>query len=418
MPSIDRRTFLGTLAVGAGVGLAGCSSSCPDSESPTPDAVFGAGEAGSGFQRLPGGAWPAPRFDAANTGYAPSRRAPTDTPTLRWRTTLPAPSVEDTAADVSSPTVADGRVYLTTGAGAFAVALRDGTDRWRNTDLTPATAGPTVGYERELAPPVVGDGVVYVATTDGVAALRTDDGTVAWRYTDAAATGTPALADGALFVPTDGGLVALDAADGRERWADGAGAETALPAVAEGTVVVAGEELTALDAATGDTRWTSPVRPEFYPVVADGTVYLGTYEGVVGVALADGTERWTVDRGSGRTFSAPVVTPETLYAVERPGEAGDATFALDRTGDGPPSPRWCSYVGEGAVTAATEGHAFALQNGGNDRSPPVRLVAFTERFGEAAWGFASAERLVPPAVLDGGVVTANRFGTVVAFGGG
>jgi outer membrane protein assembly factor BamB len=412
MPSIDRRTFLGTLSAGGALGLAGCSSSCPDSDSPEPAVVFGTGDAGSGFESLPGGSWPTPRFDARNTGHARSHRLP-DSPSVRWRTTLPTPDVEGVDAGTSPPTVADGRVYLTTGRGAVALSLRDGTDRWRRAEL-----GRPVGTDRVLAPPVVGEDAVFVATTDGLAALDPADGAVDWRYTSSAATGPPTVVGGGPVLPTDDGVVAL-AADGSERWSAPTGTASRPPlAATDGTVVVAGEAVTGLDAATGDRLWESSVRPESHPVVADGTVYLGTYEGLVGLRLDDGTERWTVDRGSGRAFSAPVVTDETVYAVERPGEAGDATFAFDRTGDGPPAPRWCSYVGEGAVAAAVDGHAVALQSGDEgDGAVPTRLVAFTRRFGEATWGFASAERALPPAVLDGGMVIANRLGTVAAVGG-
>jgi len=414
MPSTTRRTFLGTLAASAAVGVAGCSSSCPDSDAPEPSLVVETDDAGSGFETLPDGAWPAPRFDAGNTGHPPSRRPPTE-PSLRWRTTLPAPRVDGARADASSPTVADGRVYLTTGAGAFALALRDGAERWSVDDLTPATTEPADGYGTELVPPVVDDGTVYLATDSGVVARHADDGSTAWR-TDADVTGGSTAAGDTLFVPTVDGLLGLATDDGGRRWAVD-GVDATLPAVADGTVVVAGEETVALDAATGDRRWSAPVRTESHPVVADGTVYLGTYEGLVGLALDDGSERWRVDRGSGRTFSAPVVTPETVYAVERPGEAPDATFALDRTGDGPPDPRWCSYVGEGAVTAAAGDHAFALQSGPSDQRAPPRLVAFTERFGEATWGYATTDRPLPPALLDGGVVSVTHRGTVAAFGG-
>ena len=408
MPSITRRTFLGTLAVGATVGVAGCSSSCPDSDAPEPSVVVGADGATGAFETLPDGSWPAPRFDAGNTGHVPVR-PPTESPTVRWRTTLPTPRV-DGAADASSPTVADGRAYVTTADGAFALSLRDGTERWRH-ETTPATTGPTVGYDDELAPPIPADGRVYLATDEGVVALHADDGSVAWRATDAAATGVPTVHDDGLIVPTADGLASLDARDGSRRWT--ASVDATLPAVADGTVVAGGEETVALDVATGEREWSASTRAEFYPVVADGTVFLGTYSRLVGLALDDGAERWAVDRGGGRTFAAPVVTPETVYTVERPSEAPDATFALDRVGDGAPEPRWCSYVGEGAVTAAAGEHAFALQTGPGD----PQLVAFTERFGEATWGYAAADRPSPPAILDGGVVNVTRRGTVVAVGG-
>jgi outer membrane protein assembly factor BamB len=417
MPSIERRTFLGALSAGVVAGLGGCSSSCPDDDSPEPTTAVGTGGADGGFDSLPGGAWPTPRFDPANTGFVPSRRPPTDDPTLRWRATPPAPDVEGTIADVSPPTVADGRIFLTTGVGAFALSLRDGREMWRYTDRSPATGtGGAAGDAAELVSPVLDGDTAYVAAADGVVALRTDDGTERWRADDVAPTGTPAVADGAVFVPVRDGLAALDTAGGGRRWAATAPGSP-RPAVTDGVVVVAGEELYGLDAATGDRLWSSSVEPRSSPAVAGGTVHVGTDAGLAGVGLDDGTERWLVDRGGGRTYSTPVVTPETVYAVEKPGEAGDATFALDRTDDGAPEPRWCSYVGEGTVTAAAADHAFALQSHSDDRREPPRLLAFTRRFGEATWGYRSPDPVVSPAVLDGGVVTATRRGTVVAVGG-
>lgn len=412
MPSIDRRTLLGTLSTGVALGLAGCSSSCPDSDSPEPDTVFGTGDAGSGFDRLPGGSWPTPRFDAANTGHARPHRTPTDSPSLRWRTALPTPDIEGLDAGTSPPIVADGRVYLVTGAGPVALSLRDGSTRWRNADV-----GLPIGEDHELAPPVVGDDAVFAATADGLFALDPADGLADWRYA-ASATGPPTLVGGGPVLPTGDGVVALSP-DGSERWSAATGEVSEPPlAAADGVVVAAGDGVVGVDAATGDRLWESPVQSQSHPVVADGVVYLGTYEGLVALDLADGTERWTADRGSGRAFTAPVVTDETVYAVERPAEAGDATFAFDRTDGGPPEPRWCSYVGEGAVAAAADGHALALQSGGGfDDGPPARLVAFTRRFGEATWGFANPDRALPPAVLDGAVVVADRLGTVAAFGG-
>lgn len=406
MPS-TRRTFLGTLAVGATAGVAGCSSSCPDSDAPTPTTVFGSGDAGQGFETPPDSSWPAPRFDAGNTGYAPSRRPPVDSPTVRWRRTLSAPRV-DGGGTTSAPVVADGSVYLLTGAGAVALALRDGRVRWRADDVTPVTVPDTT----ELAPPVVDGGRVYLSTADGVVALHADDGTTAWRH-GTAATGVPTVTDDSVLVPTPDGLAALDPRDGSRRWL--ADVAATRPAVADGTVVASDEETVALDAATGDRVWSASVQAETYPVAADGFVYLGAYSALVALGLDDGDERWRVDRGGGRTFSAPVVTRDTIYAVERPGEAPAATFALDRATD-PPDPRWCSYVGEGTVAAATGDHAFTLQDAGGRPSP--RLVAFTARFGEASWGYAAGSQVLSPAILDGGSVAVTRRGTVVGIGTG
>lgn len=402
MPSTLRRDFLGILAAGAAVSITGCSSSCPDTDTPNPSHTVET-TTRSKFETLPDGAWPSPRFNAANTGYTPVE-PPSPTPSVRWQTTVPTESADQAVHAPGGPIVADETVVLTTPAGVFALSLRDGTKRWRH-DLAPTTIEPTVGYGEELVAPVIADDKVFCPTVDGVVALAIEDGSIVWRADNVAGTGTPATTGDGVIVPTPDGLTMLDARDGSHRWMDPADAR--LPAVSDGTVVTGGEQTVALDAATGDRQWTAPGEGADYPVVADGTVYLGTGDGLIGRMLSDGSERWRVDRG--RFLLPPVVTPEHIYAVERPGEAGDATFAFDRRGDSPPDPRWCSAVGEAAVTAASDDTLITLQSGG--------LVAFTADFGNAEWQYSPAERVQPPAVLDGCVVSAATDGTVVGIGG-
>lgn len=424
MPS-TRRAFLAALSTGTAA-VAGCSSSCPDSDPPTPETVLGpAAEDGDGFDTPPAGSWPAPRGDAANTGYV-TGDVP-DAPTVRWRTRLPGASdgssgrsaegtegTEGAAADgASAPVVADGTAFVATGAGAVALALRDGSERWHVEAFAPATTG---AFEERPVPPRATDRRVYFASVDALVALDPAEGTELWRR-EVTAVDTPAVADGTVVVPTAGGLLALDPADGSERWTASLGDGARHPAIVDGTVVAAGRELAAFDAADGGERWRLDLRAAGRPAVADGTAYLGTDEGIVAVGVDDGTRRWTVERGSGRSYSTPVVTPETAYAVERPVEAGDATFAFDR-GGGTPSPRWCSEAGDGAVTAATDDHALAIQPIAGDGYGSGGLVAFTARFGEATWGYAPSEGPRPPAVLDGAAVVVDHTGTVAALGGG
>lgn len=212
--------------------------------------------------------------------------------------------------------------------------------------------------------PVAADGKVFCPTADGVVALALDDGGIVWRADDVAGTGIPVPTGDGLVVPTTDGLTMLDARDGSQRWMDSTEARL--------------------------------------PTVSDGTVSLGTGDGLIGRSLSDGSERWRVDRG--RFLMPPVVTPEGVYAVERPGEAGDATFAFDRMGDSSPEPRWCSAVGEAAVTGAADDALFAVQSGG--------VVEFTADFGDAEWRYSPGRRVRPPAVLDGCVVRATTDGTV------
>jgi outer membrane protein assembly factor BamB len=402
MPSTSRRTLLGTLAVGTVIGVAGCSSSCPDTGTPEPSHTVETADE-SGFDTLPSGAWPSPRFDTANTGYTPVE-PPSPTPSVQWQTTVPTGTAAEAARGVGTPIVAGKTVVVTTFAGVFALSLHDGTERWRR-EVTPAVIESATGYGEELASPVAADGRVFCPTPDGVVALALNDGSVVWRVSDATSAGVPAVASDGLVVPTTEGLAMLDTRDGSRVWTDSAGAR--LPAVSDGTVVAAGEQTVAFDATTGERQWTASAESPKYPVVADGTVYLGTGDGLVGRALSDGSERWRIDRG--RFLVPPVVTPESVYAVERPGEAGDATFAFDRVADAPPEPRWCSEVGEGAVTGAADGALFTLQDAG--------LVAFTADFGDAEWQYSPGGGIQPPAVLNGGAVSVSTDGVVAGIGG-
>ena len=419
MPSTSRRTFLGTLAAGTATGVAGCTSSCPDTGRPDPSHTVETA-AGSGFQTLPGGTWPSPRFDAANTGYAPVS-PPSPAPSVRWRTTVPLDSGSEAGRGTGGPIVADETVVLTTPTSVLALSLRDGTERWRR-DHTPATVEPAVRGSGELVSPVAADGRVFCPTADGVVALGLEDGSVAWRASDVAGVGTPVTTDDGVVVPAADGLARLDARDGSRLWT--APVDARRPAVSDGTVVSTGEQTVALDAATGERQWTAPAGSRGYPVIADGTVYVcdtplgnDTGVGLVGRELSDGSERWRVDRG--RFISPPVVTPESVYAVEQPGEAGPATFAFDRMATSSPEPRWCSDGGVGVlVTAAADDALFSLHSGGPDE--PGGLVAFTTDFGEAEWRYSRGERrpLRPPAVLDGGLVAVSADGVVAAIGGG
>jgi outer membrane protein assembly factor BamB len=103
-------------------------------------------------------------------------------------------------------------------------------------------------------------------------------------------------------------------------------------ACAEGTVVaVEGDRVTALRSEDLSYRWSaglgSPALSS--PVIAGGTVYLGTARGLTALRLEDGKERWTVAAAYG-VGAAPLVSGSTLFAC-----LGDeAIVALDPvTGD-------------------------------------------------------------------------------------
>ncbi|WP_434531909.1 PQQ-binding-like beta-propeller repeat protein [Haloarcula sp. NS06] len=394
------------VATGTVASVAGCSSTCPDDGTPDPSHTVEPGFDNPGFKTVPDGSWPSPRFDAANTGYAPVQMK-TTTPSVRWHADISTMSGDSKITGASAVVVADGTVVLTTATGVVALSLRDGTEQWRR-DLTPVTVPSVVDIVDEPAPPVIANSRVFLATADGIAAFEVADGTVAWRNTDTAGAGVPTVTDDALFVPTTDGVARFAIDDGRRQWT--ADADGARLAMVDDTVVVAGEEIVAIDAATGAVQWRRSDRPGGYPVLSDGTVYVSnTYGDLLGRSLTDGTEQWRLDNR--RSLEFPVVTPESVYAIERPGEAASATFAFDRVDNGPPEPRWCSEINlGGAVTAAADDAVFTFQ-------PDDGLTAFTTRFGEAVWQYPAEYQAVSLAVLDGGIVGVSPDGTVVALGG-
>ncbi|WP_276224657.1 PQQ-binding-like beta-propeller repeat protein [Haloarcula halophila] len=330
--------------------------------------------------------------------------SPSPTPSVQWRSTISVSSGDETERLTSGPIVAEETVMVATRAGLFGLSLRDGTERWRR-DLVPAAVESAHGYGQNLASPIVTDETVICPTADGVIALDIADGSTLWRADNVTGAGTPARTGEGVICPTTDGLTMVDTRDGSPRWT--ASVDARDPAVADDTILVGEDRTVALDAETGQRRWTVPTGTNEHAVVADRTVYLSTGNDLVGRALSDGSEQWRIDRG--RFLAPPVVTPESIYAVESPGEAGDATFAFDRAADGKPTPRWCSQVGSGAVTAAAGDGLFTLQSAG--------LVAFTSDFGDATWRYPLQDGLQPPAVLDDALVTVSPEGVVAALGG-
>jgi outer membrane protein assembly factor BamB len=182
-----------------------------------------------------------------------------------------------------SVAIADGVAYLGTMPGTLvALATASGRELWRR----------QVSATGDVMSPSVADGRVFV-TLGGVAdgrliVLAASSGEPLW--SDDAPPGVvvyaPAIADGrAIVVRTDGIVEALDAESGASIWsARSPNRVTALPAIVDDTVLVAAVEgpLQALDLATGATRWSVPIDgAPFAPVAIDGVVLVPTGNGTL-----------------------------------------------------------------------------------------------------------------------------------------
>lgn len=421
-----RRRYLqsvaGVLAVAGIAGLSGCSSSCPDGDRPTPEETISIFADSQGpFETAPAGVWNAPHGDAGNTGYA-DVSLPENGIETRWRTGIPLPETDSGGLSASPPTVGRDAVFVADERRVHALSKRTGEPRWQSDAISPTFHDTISEYRANTVAPAVGpSGDVYVGTTDGLVALDGSDGSIRWTVTDLRYVATPAVVDGVVYASGADHLVSVTL-DGEERWRRLAprGAAPSPPAVGDDRVVYAADASVVAVDTTGTAVWERR-RQTDSQVVIDGTnCYVGNTDGLHAIALASGEPQWTFDRGEHRALLSPVVTPETFYVVEQPGEAGAASFALDRL-DGEPTARWCSYVGSGAVTAASRDLALTSTSLGTGPDAAQTIVAFTADFGTAMWAIEAGSRprswLNPPALLDGAIVVTTRGGTVAAMGG-
>lgn len=218
----------------------------------------------------------------------------------------------------SSPAVANGVVYIG-GEGypmvVFAFNASTGALLWQaNTNEDAGVRGA----------PAVAKGIVYFGTSDyysqggDIIAYNASTGSLLWSgQIGAVIDSTPAVANGLLYVETEGGtthtdnyVCALNASIGGLLWCTDVGAGSGdsgvidpSPAVANGVVYVASyQSVYALDAFTGSRLWKSPdfsIHMLASPVVANGMVYVDrgddTYKGTL-YAFALGGGRHGVNR--------------------------------------------------------------------------------------------------------------------------
>jgi outer membrane protein assembly factor BamB len=189
---------------------------------------------------------------------------------------------------LSSPTVADGRVYFGSGDHhVYAVDARTGRLDWK------FAAGDVVHSS-----PAVANGTVYIGCWNGVLyALDAATGRLRWKFASGVdkthfmqgIPGSPAVADGVVaFGSRDNYIYGLNSRTGRELWrqANHGAWVIASPAIRNGVVYITTSDsmqFRALNLKTGTPLWSLPYRAYSFssPALAGGHAYFGTFEGRV-----------------------------------------------------------------------------------------------------------------------------------------
>jgi outer membrane protein assembly factor BamB/subtilisin family serine protease len=337
----------------------------------------------------------------------------------------------DAGANVvfSSPTIADGRVFVNSDAGNLsAFDLDDGAPLWVFT-----------GSEGMRGAPAVSGGVAYTGggVAGGIHAVDAATGELVWRLdTPGRATiyTTPVVLDGIVYATTgfttdrSDTVFALDAATGAVIWSADIGSSVFFgPAVADGIVVAASADarrLVALDASTGAEVWSLQRDIDEFiagPSIADGSVYVTTtvpstggfapsFQGsLLAVDAATGQLRWEAPTHGDGQGSSPAVHGDLVIAGSR---LLSFVGAYDReTGE----PVWAYGVERsGAVSAGMlvsgDGYVFGGSQVDN------RLWALDAGSGELVWEHQlDANVTSSAAYAEGRLVIADVDGNIHAF---
>ena len=254
--------------------------------------------------------WPMFQHDAARTGQtADVVKPPLE---LAWRRTLPG------TIHLSSPVVADGRVYVSLTdeedrgtAGVYALDAATGKDLWHFASTSSVRSTVSAAY-----------GLVYGANEEGnFFALDAATGNRKWHYSlgdplDCFVFNSPVVYEHAVYGGLVEHFVGLDALAGKPIWERKkmpAGQEELMspPAAGNGLIFVGFDwknGMFALSAKTGQTKWQNNKGLATYrasPSLVGQTIYSDGNDGELHVLdWQNGREEWKSPTGSG-SFSSP-----------------------------------------------------------------------------------------------------------------
>jgi outer membrane protein assembly factor BamB len=228
----------------------------------------------------------------------------------------------------SRPVVEGGMVYASSDDGVLhAVEAATGTEKWK-ADLGSAnvrTGGAFdvgSGYDYQQASPTLADGVIYIGSgAGGLYAIEAASGKQLWKFdTTSRIRSSAAVVEGKVYVG-DGNtnLHALDAKTGTELWTQ-PGCDLPSPAVANGLVYCGSRgtfEVRAWEASTGKLVWQFPEGHSWVdssPVIDGDTLYIGSSDKSTLFALdpRTGVEKWNLST-KGYAWCTPTPAGDTVY---------------------------------------------------------------------------------------------------------
>ena len=200
------------------------------------------------------------QIDYAHSGVV-SLRAPLNFPaSATWSTALNGPT--------SYPLIADGKVFVVTGASAitsdrgaslYALNAQTGAILWGPVDIPGNTT-----IAAKWADHAYDNGTVFVLGSDGMLrSFNGNTGSPGW-FVSTTPSGSvniaaPVAKDGRVFIANEGGVGAYDQVNGNLLWSSGAiGYGGATPAIADdGLLASAGCTVGKFDVRTGASLWTN-----------------------------------------------------------------------------------------------------------------------------------------------------------------
>jgi outer membrane protein assembly factor BamB len=180
--------------------------------------------------------------------------------------------------DISSPTVAYGKVYFCQNDDIYCRNAENGTLIW----------GREVQYAHPVySTPAVLNGKVYIASTNAqVYCFNASTGSTIWNYTTGyGIRSSPAVFNEKVYIGSgDGYVYCLDADTGSRIWQFGTGDKVrSSPAIADGKLYVGSldKKVYCLNATNGIEIWnlSTGASIESSPAVADGTMCIASGDG-------------------------------------------------------------------------------------------------------------------------------------------